>query len=223
VSKQTPNAQRPTPNAQWQNREKAGSNCDKNGSFWSVSGFNQLETPYIMNAKQIPLLSIVAALTLSGSVAMAAGHGGSAGSGGGRSSGGGFRGGAAPARNSPGFARPTSRFGPGASRNFRRHRDRDFDDDFFFFGGFYDPFFYPYYGYYPYPYGYSPYGYGYGYNPYYQSGYGGVAGGVSVREIQVRLTRAGFYHGRIDGVMGPKTRLAIRAYKRSHGLRTAAR
>jgi hypothetical protein len=114
------------------------------------------------------------------------------------------------------------------SRNFRGHRGRDFDDDnFFFFGGFYDPFFYPYYGYYPYPYGYPygyyPYGGGYGYDPYYQSGYGGVAGGVSVRQIQVRLSRAGFYHGRIDGVMGPRTRAAMRAYKQSHNRRVTQR
>jgi peptidoglycan hydrolase-like protein with peptidoglycan-binding domain len=32
--------------------------------------------------------------------------------------------------------------------------------------------------------------------------------------IQRRLARAGYYHGRIDGVMGPRTRSAMRAYER---------
>jgi hypothetical protein len=88
-----------------------------------------------------------------------------------------------------------------------------------------------YYGYYPYgyyPYGYYPYGYdpyGYGYDPYDQPGYEGVATGrgSSVAGIQLRLARTGNYHGRIDGVMGPRTRYAIRAYERSHNLRVTER
>jgi Putative peptidoglycan binding domain len=28
---------------------------------------------------------------------------------------------------------------------------------------------------------------------------------------------AGYYHGAIDGIMGPATRSAIRAYERDHG------
>ena len=65
---------------------------------------------------------------------------------------------------------------------------------------FFDPFFYPYpyYGYYPYDY----YGYGHG---------------NSVVALQRRLARAGYYHGRIDGIMGPQTRRALRAYERDHG------
>ena len=145
----------------------------------------------------------------------------------------------------PGFARAGSRFGPGMSRNFRGDRDfrhhRGFRD-FVFFGDFGDPFFYDSfyyggypYGYYPYgyyPYGYNPYGYGYGYggygygyDSYDQPGYQGVAAGrgSSVREIQMRLTRAGYYRGPIDGVMGPRTRYAIRAYQRSHNSRVTAR
>jgi hypothetical protein len=115
------------------------------------------------------------------------------------------------------------------SRNFRGHRGRDFDDDnFFFFGGFYDPFFYPFgYGYYPY--GYYPYGY---YPPYggypYGYGYGGGVYGAgyetsvsAVVNIQRRLARAGYYHGRIDGVMGPRTRSAMRAYERSRNRRVS--
>lgn len=92
---------------------------------------------------------------------------------------------------------------------------------------------YPYYGYgygYPYsygyyPYGYYPYGYSYGYD-YYPSNYSygyyqprhGYNGSVVI-QVQTRLARAGYYRGPIDGVMGPGTRFAIRAYERDHGLR----
>src|SRR5262245_30974303 len=64
-----------------------------------------------------------------------------------------------------------------------------------------------------YPYGY--YGYGYG---GYGSGYGyGNTSGSRVAELQSRLASAGYYHGAIDGIMGPATRRAIRAYERDHG------
>jgi hypothetical protein len=200
-----------------------------------------------MNTKSILLTSCVAAITLTASVAMAGGHGfggggfrgGGARGGGFHGGGGGFRGGAGFAGMRPGFARGGSRFGPGMSRTFRgdrgfRHR-RGFDDRFVFFGDFGDPFFYDsfYYGYYPYgyyPYGYYPdgynaYGYGYGYDSYDQPGYRDVSAGrgSSVREIQMRLARAGYYRGPIDGVMGPRTRYAIRAYQRSHNMRVSAR
>jgi hypothetical protein len=74
---------------------------------------------------------------------------------------------------------------------------------------------YPY-GYYGYPYGY--YGYGYGDYGGYGSGYGyGDSSGSRVAELQSRLARAGYYYGSIDGIMGPATRRAIRAYERDHG------
>ena len=82
---------------------------------------------------------------------------------------------------------------------------------------------YGYYGYgYPYGYG-SPYGYGYGYgyggSTYGDSGYGqyGNSSRSRVAELQRRLARAGYYHGSIDGVLGPQTRRAIRAYEQDHG------
>src|SRR5947208_14580488 len=60
-----------------------------------------------------------------------------------------------------------------------------------------------------------PYGY-YGYN--YGSGYGYSDSSESrVAELQSRLASAGYYHGAIDGIMGPATRRAIRAYERDHG------
>lgn len=41
---------------------------------------------------------------------------------------------------------------------------------------------------------------------------------VIIAAIQEELTRLGFYSGRIDGLMGPKTRAAIRAFEISDGL-----
>ena len=64
-----------------------------------------------------------------------------------------------------------------------------------------------------------PYGYYGGYNyGGYGSGYGyGDNSGSRVAELQNRLASAGYYHGAIDGIMGPATRRAIRAYERNHG------
>ena len=62
---------------------------------------------------------------------------------------------------------------------------------------------------YPYPYSYYSDDY-YGYNYY---GYSNVQ---LVVEVQRRLARAGYYHGAIDGILGPQTRRAISAYERDH-------
>ena len=64
-----------------------------------------------------------------------------------------------------------------------------------------------------------PYGYYGGYNyGNYGSGYGyGDSSGSRVAELQSRLASAGYYHGAIDGIIGPATRRAIRAYERDHG------
>jgi Putative peptidoglycan binding domain len=184
-----------------------------------------------MRTKSLIYSATVVAATLTASVALAASHGGSFG-------GGGSRGGAA-ARSSFGAGRTGTgfnRFG-GTRGNFHNfggnhfHHHHHFHDDDFFFFGFGDPFFYPFgYGYYPY--GYYPYGYPYGYAPYGYGypggyGYGGAAygsgyetSGSGVANIQRRLARAGYYHGRIDGVMGPRTRSAMHAYERDHGVAT---
>lgn len=42
--------------------------------------------------------------------------------------------------------------------------------------------------------------------------------GVSVRDVQRALERAGFDPGRIDGKMGKKTKAAIKAFQRAHNL-----
>ena len=90
-------------------------------------------------------------------------------------------------------------------------------------GGYYSG--YPYYGssyYGGYPYGYSyPYGYNNNYNsssPYSYNQYSNRDYDSVVIRVQQRLTRAGYYRGSIDGVIGPRTQYAIRAYERSHGL-----
>ena len=80
---------------------------------------------------------------------------------------------------------------------------------------------YPYYGYdygYGYPYyGAYPYGYGY-YTPRYTAYDRGITDDATVAAVQRRLARGGYYHGSIDGVIGPGTRAAIRAFERNNGL-----
>ncbi|PYJ30889.1 MAG: hypothetical protein DMF24_07265 [Verrucomicrobia bacterium] len=82
---------------------------------------------------------------------------------------------------------------------------------------------YPYYGsssYWTYGYsGYYPYSYyqGYPYSySYYQPAYGYGTGTIAA--VQQRLGQLGYYHGVVDGVMGPQTRGAITAYESRHGL-----
>ena len=76
--------------------------------------------------------------------------------------------------------------------------------------------YYPYSYYGGYPYGYSYYGgYPYSYS-YYGGGYG--YGGSTVAAVQRRLGEMGYYHGVVDGVMGPQTRGAIAAFESRHGL-----
>ena len=88
-----------------------------------------------------------------------------------------------------------------------------------FYGGYYG---FPYYGGVPYYGGYYPSS-GYGYygapvhgRPVY--GYGGGYRGSTVARVQERLAHGGYYAGSIDGIMGPRTRSAIRAYERRHDL-----
>ncbi len=64
-----------------------------------------------------------------------------------------------------------------------------------------------YYGYNPYDY----YGYGYDYS------YGGQDASLATN-VQETLARKGYYRGEIDGVLGTRTRSAIRNYERANGL-----
>jgi len=178
-----------------------------------------------MNYKK--LIAATVALTVcafTGSNVMAhggggGGHGGG-GFGGGGFAGGGFRGGIRGGDFRGAGFRGGFR-GAGFRGGFRgdRFHHRDFDDRFFFYGDFGDPFFYypyPYYGYYPYDY----YPYGYGYDSYDEPVYQGGAGYTDsvIGEVQLRLARGGYYHGAIDGVSGSETRRAIRAYEHAHAL-----
>jgi len=121
-----------------------------------------------------------------------------------------------------------------AGRNHRwRHHDRHWRNHHhhhphyvnYYYGG------YPFYGS-PFGYGYG-YGYGYpsfgvsfysggytgGYRPYYAgTSYQRGGGGSVVSQVQQRLAQAGYYRGAIDGVIGDRTRSAIRAYERASGL-----
>lgn len=46
----------------------------------------------------------------------------------------------------------------------------------------------------------------------------GGSGGPLVGRVQLRLARAGYYRGSIDGMSGNLTPRAIREYERAHGL-----
>ena len=78
-------------------------------------------------------------------------------------------------------------------------------------------------GYYPvlvygggYPYsGYNNY-YSYTGQPYYTPTYG--YNGSIVASVQRRLGQLGYYHGVVDGVIGPQTRGAIAAFESRNGL-----
>jgi hypothetical protein len=184
-----------------------------------------------MNKKAILLLSALAAVALAVPLAMADPRGG-------RGGGGHF--GRAPARGAFAMTRSAGTFRQAGFNRWNgnrwsgdwRHRGRFRDRDrFIFFGGFGFPYYgypygyYPYdyygYGYYPYGYGYSsPYGYNYDYSSELAYGYDyrdRYRGGSSVVALQRQMARAGYYHGAIDGIMGPETRRAIRAYERSRG------
>ena len=72
------------------------------------------------------------------------------------------------------------------------------------------------YGYPGYGYGYPYYGYGYSGYPTYGTGY--FTDDSTVARVQRRLASAGYYHGAIDGVSGPRTRNAIARWEARHGM-----
>jgi hypothetical protein len=178
-----------------------------------------------MNSKSILFASCFAAVALTAPVTSAAPHGGGMGGG----------------HPMMGGGHPMMGGGRNFNGNFNRfnrfnHFNHFHDNDFIFIGDFGFPWWwgwgwYPWWGWgYPYGYGYPYYGYGYGgygngypYGGYYGGYYGGTGYGNSypthsrVAQLQRRLARAGYYSGTIDGIMGPATRRAIRAYERDHG------
>jgi len=70
----------------------------------------------------------------------------------------------------------------------------------------------------------------YGYDPYYNSyaysepvyGYNNLAPGQVLENVQVALRNQGYYHGAVDGLIGPQTHAALAAYQRDHGLAVTA-
>jgi hypothetical protein len=93
------------------------------------------------------------------------------------------------------------------------------------FGG--GPYYYPGYGYYPY-YSYGDYAPYYASTAYYptpnasQAVYteqpSNSAPQSLTAQVQRTLSAQGYYHGDIDGIIGPLTRSAIAGYQRDHGL-----
>ena len=78
---------------------------------------------------------------------------------------------------------------------------------------FFYPFYYPFYDYGSYPYAYD---YGSSYSaPAYD--YAAPEGSVAA-DVQRELADEDYYHGPIDGIIGPMTRSAIAGYQRDHGL-----
>jgi His-Xaa-Ser repeat protein HxsA len=91
------------------------------------------------------------------------------------------------------------------------------------------PWFYPWgYGYYPYA-SYSYYDDRYYNDRYYDDGYAASEDArsdyadSSVSQVQAALAREGYYHGAIDGSIGPATRNALRRYQRNQGLDATGR
>jgi hypothetical protein len=177
-----------------------------------------------MNTKPILFLSCFVAVTLATSVVTAAPRGGSHSMG--MSPGMSLRGGRPltsngmrPMGNWNGQHWNGGNWGGDWHHHHHHHHDHDNFNDVVFIGGF------PFWGWgwdwgwgwgYPYGYyGYPPYGY-YG-NGYYGNSSYGYGDRSRVAEMQRRLAQAGYYHGSIDGIMGPRTRRAMRAYQRDHG------
>ena len=107
-------------------------------------------------------------------------------------------------------ARPSVNSSRFAANNWNHHRHYRHRSNVFFGIGLGYP--------YGYPYGSYPYGYGY-YGPrttVYASS--GINDDATVAAVQRRLARGGYYHGSIDGVIGPATRVAIRSFERNNGL-----
>ena len=71
-------------------------------------------------------------------------------------------------------------------------------------------------------YGNSYYGNGV-YRSSYYSGDRSNGSRSGVARLQRQLSRAGYYRGPIDGVMGSRTHYALRAYQHDHGTASVAR
>lgn len=97
-------------------------------------------------------------------------------------------------------------------RNWDRRRHHRWNGRWWrYAGGYWLPFYAGYY-----PYANSSYLYDYYPGDYYTSS--DQYSDSTVSAAQAQLASQGYYHGAIDGVLGPETRDAIRRYQRDHGL-----
>ena len=110
-------------------------------------------------------------------------------------------------------------FNVARSRVIRTHHNRNwwrshFNTTFVLFGGGYyywdAGYWYPAYGYDPY---YSNYAYD---GPIY--GYDNLPPGQILENVQITLRDLGYYHGPIDGLIGPQTRDALARFQQDNGL-----
>jgi peptidoglycan hydrolase-like protein with peptidoglycan-binding domain len=60
-------------------------------------------------------------------------------------------------------------------------------------------------------------------NPYPSASYPSASPTIDIRTAQQTLRDRGYYSGPVDGVIGPATYAALRAYQRDHGLRMTGR
>lgn len=203
-------------------------------NFQIQLGFYSLERNKVMNWKNFVLTGCVVACVFAASTATAqrGGHGNSMGRMGMRGTSMPRSMGRMPMHRGPMMNSPSS-FRHFAGRDFDRddrfrrfnHFNRfDRDDRFHRFNHFNNVVFIGDFGFpWWWGWGWGPWwgwnwGYPYGYYGGYGSGYGyGDSSPSRVTALQSRLARAGYYHGAIDGIMGPATRRAIRAYERDHG------
>ncbi|HJT05511.1 MAG TPA: peptidoglycan-binding domain-containing protein [Stellaceae bacterium] len=54
------------------------------------------------------------------------------------------------------------------------------------------------------------------------TGYASSANAQEVKRVQAELQREGLYHGHIDGIVGPKTKMALSSYQGREGLKQTA-
>lgn len=103
----------------------------------------------------------------------------------------------------------------------RKEFDRSGHHHHYSHGGYHGGTYYRAYPHRAYPYSYGP-SFGFTFSRSYSPGYSNDSGGLAV-DVQRELRRRGYYHGSLDGDVGPGTRSAIRAYQYDRGLAVTGR
>jgi Putative peptidoglycan binding domain len=153
------------------------------------------------------VLTGILALAPTAAFAHGGGGGGHGGGGGGHFGGGHFGGRGGHFARFAGHSFAGHRFAQHQGAHFARHEDHFRHGGHFFFG---DPFGYdyPYYGY-DYPY----YGYYDDYSGKQSSPAEVTPSQETVIAVQNELTQLGYYHGPVDGLIGPQTEKAVRWFQ----------